>query len=79
MSRTRAEYLEDVRRPGKFEGEQPYVPYYWEVFLNGGADHDDGKVLGFDVTPEDFALFPELAGKQTVSLIERDDGFVCEV
>lgn len=65
--------------PGKFEGEAIYVPYFWEIFLNGCADRDDGKVLGFDVSPEDKKEFPELKKRRTVKLYQRDDGFVCEV
>lgn len=67
-----------IRSPGKFEGEMLYVPYFWEVFLDGGADRDNGTILGFDLTPEDKAQFPELKGKRTVRLYQRDDGFVCE-
>lgn len=79
MHPTRAEYLKDVTRPGKFEGEAPYVPYFWEAFLNGFADRDDGKVLGFDVRAEDKAIFPELKHRRTVKLYETDQGFVVEV
>jgi hypothetical protein len=68
-----------IRSPGKFEGEQSYVPYFWDIFLNGGADRDDGRVLGFDVTAEDKALFPKLRKRRTVKLYERDDGFVIEL
>ena len=68
-----------IRSPGKFEGECRYVPYYWGAFLDGGADRDDGRVLGFDVTDEDKAMFPELRRRRTVKLYERDDGFVCEI
>lgn len=73
------EFEAAVARPGKFEGEARYVPYFWQAFLNGCADRDDGTVLGFDVTAEDKALFPELKRRHTVKLIERDDGFVVEV
>jgi len=76
---TYADYVAEVSRPGKFEGEAPYVPYYWEAFLSGCADRDDGRVLGFDVTAEDKALFPELAKRRTVKLMETDQGFVVEV
>jgi hypothetical protein len=76
---TRQECEEAVARPGKFEGEAVYVPYFWEAFLNGMADRDDGRVLGFDVTAEDKVLFPELKGRRTVRLIETEQGFVCEV
>ena len=75
---TRQECEDTVKQPGKFEGEAVYVPYYWDAYLNGGASRDDGKVLGFDVTAEDRVLFPELKGRRTVRLYERDDGFVCE-
>ncbi len=64
--------------PGKFEGEAVYIPYFWDAFLNGMSDRDDGTVLGFDLTPEDKAMFPELRRKRTVRLLQRDDGFVCE-
>jgi hypothetical protein len=76
---TREECLDTVSRPGKFEGEQPYVPYFWDAFLNGLADRDNGRVLGFDITSEDRALFPELKGRRTVRLVETEQGFVCEV
>lgn len=64
--------------PGQFEGEMVYVPYFWEAYLNGMADRDNGRVLGFDLTAEDKAMFPELKGRRTVRLVQRDDGFVCE-
>lgn len=69
-----------IRSPGKFEGEMIYVPHYWDAYLRGFADRDDGRVLGFDITKEDRAEFPELEERQrTVKLDQRDDGFVCEV
>jgi hypothetical protein len=79
MKRTREQYEEQVRYPGKFEGEAPYVPYFWEFYLEGGADRDDGRVLGFDVNADDKTLFPELKRRKTVRLIEDDQGFVREV
>ena len=78
----RSAYVTDergrIRSPGKFEGEPIYVPYYWEAFLSGFADRDDGSRIGFDITPEDRALFPEIPAKRrTINLYERSDGFVC--
>ena len=67
-----------IRSPGQFEGEAVYVPHYWGIYLDGFADRDDGNVLGFDVTQEDKAEFPELKRRRTVKLVQRDDGFVCE-
>ena len=68
-----------IRSPGKFEGERVYVPYYYDAFLNGNADRDNGTILGFDVTPDDKVMFPELMHRRTVKLVEGDDGFVVEV
>lgn len=76
---TPEEAREVVSRPGKFEGEQAYVPYYWDIALEGFADREDDGVSEFDVTPEDRKQFPELGDKQVVRLRERDDGFVIEV
>jgi len=68
-----------IRNPGKFEGERAYVPYFWNAFLEGGADQDNGEVLVFRVTAEDKVLFPELRRRRVVKLIEDGNGFVCEV
>ena len=65
-----------IRSPGKFEGEPVYVPYFWDAYLEGFADEDDGEVLTFRVTAEDRAEFPELDGVTTVRLWETDQGFV---
>ena len=68
-----------IKTPGKFEGEMVYVPFYWDIFLDGFVDRDDGKILSFDVTKEDKIMFPELVKRKTVKLCQRDDGFVCEI
>lgn len=69
-----------ITSPGKFEGQMIYVPHFWYAYLNGCADRDDGTVLGFNVTPEDRAEYPEIpARKRTIRLVERSDGFVVEV
>ena len=78
-NKTREDYLAIVKQPGKFENEPCYVPYFWEMFLDGMADRDDGGILTFYVTKEDKAIFPELARRKAVKLYERDDGFVIEV
>ena len=75
---TRKDYIAMVSRPGKFQGEAPYVPYFWEAYLDGMADRDDGDTLGFDVTAEDKRLFPELKRRRTVNLHETNNGFVIE-
>lgn len=67
-----------IRSPGKFEGERAYVPYFWSVYLDGGAD-DDGCVVSVLVEPEDRRLFPDLAPRRCVRLVETDRGRVSEV
>jgi hypothetical protein len=78
-TKTRDDYIAIVSSPGKFEGEPAYVPYYWDVYLDGGAGRDNVDLLGFDVTAEDKALFPELKHRLAVTLRETDQGFVVEV
>lgn len=68
-----------VNRPGIFEGEARYVPYFWDAYLNGMADDDDGEILTFNVNDDDILSFPELKDRETVKLYERNDGFVIEV
>ena len=74
----RQQYEEIVSFPGKFEQEQAYVPYFWDQYLNGGADDDDGEILSFNVNADDQSLFPELELGQTIKLIETEFGFVVE-
>jgi hypothetical protein len=69
---------EACRHPGKFQGCAPYVAFYWDAYLDGGADRDDGDTLGFNVTAADRVLFPELRGRRAVRLRETSDGFVVE-
>lgn len=66
-----------IQSPGKFEGEMLYVPYFWEMFLNGFAD-DLEWCLHFGVSEDDIAIFPELENQSYVSLICDDSGFVYE-
>lgn len=73
---TRAECQSVVDGPGKFEGCAIYVPYFYEVWNDGGADEDEGKSATFYVTEEDREEFPELEGVFSVTLLEGDDGFI---
>ena len=68
-----------IADPGKFEGEPRYVLHFWDIYLDGGADEDDGQVLEFYVSLEDRAQFPELGQQSTVKLVETEQGFVIEV
>jgi|GEM_PF-3392201 len=75
----RESYANDVKEPGKFEGEAAFVPYFWDAYLNGSADDEIGDTLVFRVTDEDRDLFPELDGVDTVYLESTNDGFVVQV
>lgn len=68
-----------ITNPGKFEGERRFVPHFFDMFLSGFADFDDGDTMGFEVTETERRAFPELAGVKVVCLMVRDDGFVVEV
>ncbi len=76
---TYEECVQAVGRPGKFEGERPYVPYFWEIYLDGLAERDHDGILTFHVLVEDREMFPELKRRRTVALRETDQGFVVEV
>jgi hypothetical protein len=65
-----------IESPGKFEGEMLYVPFYWNVAMNGFANFDNGKVFGFVIEPEDKVMFPELGETTKLYLEESDQGFV---
>lgn len=68
-----------IQNPGKFEGCHIYVPYFWEIGMNGLADRDNGQVYGFDITAEDKAIWPELNHRRTIKLFESEIGFVYEL
>lgn len=64
-----------IRSPGKFEREPLWVPYFWDLALEGEGE-DDGEATIFDITHGEKVEFPELLGFSTVVLREDDVGFV---
>lgn len=75
----RGDYEQAVSQPGKFEGEQPYIPYLWESVMNGfGFDENEDGSVSVEVAVLDEQRFPELRGKQSIRMREREDGFVVE-
>ena len=69
-----------IRNPGKFEGECVWVPYYWELVLDGdGEDEldDDGEVMAtrFVVDYEEAEAFGLECGA-TVEISQDSQGFV---
>ena len=73
------DYEDIVKRPGKFEGEESFAPFFYDLWMQGmGNDpsgNDDDSVW-FDVTPEDIALFPSLEGTSRVRMTIDESGFV---
>jgi hypothetical protein len=75
----RQECEEMVKGPGKFEAEPVYLPYFYDMAMEGMEDDRewDGEteISVFQVTKEDRAMFPELADVKTVRLWVSDTGF----
>lgn len=69
-------YLEVVSRPGKFQGEPPYVPYLYKEARDYGIENEGDGTLLMDVSDQDRELFPELEGIQQVRLFEDEVGFI---
>jgi hypothetical protein len=86
-SRIRKEYKVDsngnITNPGKFEGEKIYVPYFWELNLNGEGEYSEKTENSFCVQVDseiDFELFPEIDRKKVeIVMQESSDGFITEV
>ena len=68
--------------PGKFESENIWAPYFWDIAMeNGGkCEFNDKLVTLIAIVADDVQQFPELDGFRAVELFEDDNGFVyCEV
>jgi len=71
-----------ISEPGKFEGEPFYVPYLWDLVLDGkgeivdNPDRPDTTMDQIELTDEDKMRYPELVGYDYALLWEDDNGFV---
>lgn len=70
-----------IKSPGKFEQEPVYVPYYWDLVLDGGPDEqvddEDGTVHAiFEIDMTDVEMWPELGITRKLDLWEDSQGFV---
>lgn len=74
------DYCEMVSKPGKFEGEQPYIPYFWQQYLNGWENEtvydNDVQYSLYEIENEDRIIFPELKDIFGIALWEDNNGFV---
>ena len=77
---TREDYEAMVKGPGKFEGEPPWTPYFYDAYLNGDGElsgcEEWNWVSSFDITDEDRAIFPELETHSRFSFYETTEGFI---
>ena len=80
---TRKEYEALVHSPGKFQGEESYVPYYWDLAFDGSgeciiSDDPEDTMYYFLIVSEDAEEFPELRKfvGQYILLRESEQGFV---
>ena len=74
-----------IRNPGKFECEFEWVPYYWELVMNGEGDDlsdydESGEIVGgivtrFVVDSEEADAFGIKSGA-TVEIFQDSQGFV---
>jgi hypothetical protein len=67
-----------IQDPGKFEGEMVYVPYFYDMVMNGFSDESGEGWDAFQISAEDAQMFPELkddVGKYMV-IEYSDQGFV---
>ena len=75
-----------IRNPGKFEGEAVWVPYFWDLVMDGDGEEvfdEDGELVAtrFKVDAEEEEAFAdvldgELACGSTVELFGDSQGFV---
>ena len=75
-----------IDSPGKFQGEAAYVPHFWMLGLDGGADEDTyweaengdemTPVFVFHLTDADRTRWPQLANVERLELWEAENGFV---
>jgi len=69
-----------ITTPGKFEGEELWVPYFYAAGLDGGSfdtvEHDDGNLSdAFELEPGEAELIGH-PGAELVVLHYFDSGFV---
>ena len=70
-----------IINPGKFERECAFVPYFWNLSLNGFSkvitlDHSLDTMWLIDVTEEEREEFLELQDADYVLMWETNQGFV---
>jgi len=72
-----------ITSPGKFEGDMAYIPYFWDMVMNGtGEDiwEDDLLITRLTIDNEDVKEFSGILTKddlnKEIELWEDNSGFV---
>ena len=69
-----------IERPGAFEGEPRYVPFYWDLSLDSCSDAQyylaDRHYTLFLINEDDIEEWPELADGYALELSSDDSGFI---
>lgn len=65
-----------IRNPGKFEGEAVYVPYFYDVLMDGFGNTDEDDITTFDISPTEREIFPELGDAHSLMMYISESGFV---
>lgn len=66
----------EVRRPGKFEGQPKWVPFFYEMSLLGAADESNDEGYRFVLNDVDRKSFSELWDVYDITIVVDDQGFV---
>ena len=70
-------YWRDNISPGKFEGEKYYVPYYYDLYLDGAYDEiTEAEEIVFKIDEGDKQKFPELLHIDSLYLFQDEQGFI---
>ena len=76
MAKSRRMYEQICKSGVKFGGQNPWVPYFWEVIVDYDLDAynvvNGVKVYQFEVNEYEVRVFPELKVGQVITL--HDDG-----
>lgn len=66
-----------ITSPGKFEDEMYYLPFFYDLYLNGdhtGTTKED--VIYFLLTEDDKKQFPELEDDNYLWFYQSEQGFI---
>ena len=72
----RAHYEDMVKGPGKFEGEPPWTPYFYDVYLMDEGEYISDGIHEIEILSEDPEIFPEILGHKKARVYFSEQGFI---